>query len=90
MTDVPTDASELVTGRFRLVTERSAIIQAYEDDREVTVICDTGNAHQKFKAVFRLSDLPFMGYRGHTTDPAGFSVHYDGEGEEAWIEIARR
>jgi rhodanese-related sulfurtransferase len=90
MTDAPIDASELVTGRFRLMTEKSAIIGAYQDDREITVVCDTGTVHQKFKAVFRLSDLPFMGYRGHTTDPVGFNVHYDGEGEEAWIEIARR
>lgn len=90
MTDNPVDTSELMTGRFRLITEKTAIIGAYQDDREITVICDTGSIYQEFRAVFRLSDLPFSGYRGHTTSPEGFGVHYYEQGGGDWIELSLR
>lgn len=90
MTDTPTASAELVAGKFPLVTARETIVGAYQDDREITVICDIGSAYQEFKAVFRLSDLPFNGYRGHTTNPEGFALLYYEENERPWIEISPR
>lgn len=90
MTDTPTASAELATGSFPLVTPKEAIVGAYQDDREITVICDTGSVYQEFRAVFRLSDLPFNGYRGHTTSPEGFGVLYYEKGERSWIEISAR
>lgn len=90
MTDTPASAAELVVGNFPLVTTREAIVGAYQDDREITVICDTGSVYQEFKAVFRLSDLPLNGYRGHTTSPEGFGILYYEKDGHAWVEISRR
>jgi hypothetical protein len=90
MTDTPTASAELIVGKFPLVTARETIVGAYQDDREITVICDTGSVYQEFTAVFRLSDLPFNGYRGHTTGPEGFSLLYYEKDERPWIEISPR
>ena len=90
MTDTPTASAELVAGNFPLVTARDTIVGAYQDDREITVVCNIGSVCQEFKAVFRLSDLPFNGYRGHTTSPAGFALLYYEKNEEPWIEISPR
>lgn len=90
MTDTSTVPAALVAGNFRLVTTKEVIIGAYQDDREITVVCGTGPMHQKFRAVFRLSDLPRGGYRGQTTSPEGFSLLYYEEGGQSWVEILPR
>lgn len=89
MTDCPIAPTTLGPGRFKVVTPKEAVAGAYQDDREIAIICDTGSAQQEFRAVFRLSDL--RGYRGHTTSPEGFSLLYSqDESGQAWIEISRR
>lgn len=92
MADTPIASTELVIGDFRLVTPEETIIRAYQDDREITVICDTGTVYQEFKAVFRfrLSDLPWSGYRGHTTSPEGFGLLSYEMDDQLWIEISPR
>lgn len=89
MTDCPAMPTTLSTGRFKVVTPKEILTGAYQDDREIAIVCDTGSGHQEFKAVFRLSDL--HGYRGHTTSPEGFNLLYShGEDGRSWIEISRR
>ncbi len=70
---VQSNSTALPIGEFRLLTPPAEVDRAYQDDREIELEFDDGEAHRRVKAVFPFYDL-VDGYRGRTADPVGFAL----------------
>lgn len=68
-------------GEFLLLTPPTEVDRAYQDDREIELEFDDGQAHRRVKAVFPFNDLA-DGYRGRTTNPVGFALRVVWKGKE--------
>ncbi len=75
-------------GEFLLLTSPAAVDRAYQDDREIQLEFDDGQARRQLKAVLLFYDAS-DGYRGRTTEPVGFGLQVIRRGQETQHVVIR-